>query len=51
MLSYVEETIKENESNKDESRGGFLQKLLKVNKEIAVNMSVDSLIAGIDTVN
>ena len=51
VLSYVEETMKENESKKDESSGGFLQKLLKVNKEIAVIMSVDSLIAGIDTVN
>ena len=43
--------MKENESKKDESSGGFLQKLLKVNKEIAVIMSVDSIIAGIDTVN
>lgn len=42
--------MKQNEANKDESNGGFLQKLLKINKEIAVIMSVDSLIAGIDTV-
>lgn len=51
VLSYIEETIEKNDATKDTIESGFLQKLLKINKDIAVIMSVDSLMSGIDTVS
>jgi hypothetical protein len=51
-MSYVEETMTSRKnSTTDPEREGILQKLLKVDKKVAIIMACDSLFAGIDTVS
>ena len=53
-MNYVEDTIKETQQNKNgkvENANGILQQLLKIDKRAAIIMAVDSMTAGVDTVN
>ena len=52
-LEYVEETIERFKANPtlNVNDMGVLEKLLLKNKDVAVVMAIDLLIAGVDTVN
>lgn len=53
-MNYVEETVeqtREKKTGKSENVNGILQQLLKIDKRVAIIMAVDSMTAGIDTVN
>lgn len=51
-MGYVEEAVKKFEKNPtaDENDQSILERLLKLNKNIAIVMAADGLMAGIDTV-
>lgn len=53
-MNYIEQTMQETKTVNEEKIGnenGILQKLLKIDKKVAIIMAVDSMTAGIDTVN
>lgn len=53
-MNYIEQTIEETKGTDEEkvnNSNGILQKLLKIDKRAAIIMAVDSMTAGVDTVN
>jgi hypothetical protein len=51
-LKYINRTLDKLETKKmdEDEKSSVLQKLLKLNRNVAVGMSLDMMIAGIDTV-
>jgi cytochrome P450 family 12 len=51
-LKYINQTLDKLETKKldEDEKSSVLQKLLKLDRNIAVGMSLDMMIAGIDTV-
>lgn len=50
IYGYVNKAVEKHEKNPSSGNGGVLEKLLKVDKNIAIIMAIDMLSAGIDTV-
>lgn len=52
MMDYVEQAVQRFEKNptQDNHEQGVLEKLLKVDKDVARVMATDMLLAGVDTV-
>jgi cytochrome P450 family 12 len=51
IYKYVEKAVEKYKTTESEDEGGVLEKLLKIDKNVAVIMSMDMLGAGIDTVS
>lgn len=53
VLKRIDITLErsQNSPNKDKTDQSILEKLLKINKDIAIVMAFDLLLAGIDTVS
>ena len=52
ILKYVDEAVAKFEKNPsaDENDQSILEKILRINKKMAVVMAADSMLAGVDTV-
>lgn len=48
-INFIEESIKEFEKNKQQEAKSALEQLLKIDKQVAIVMAMDMLMAGIDT--
>ncbi|XP_070496647.1 cytochrome P450 CYP12A2-like [Chironomus tepperi] len=49
VMNYIEETIEQTRDNQGDNANGILQQLLKIDKNVAIIMAVDSMTAGVDT--